>query len=298
MEFIGVMRRCGWMSIDELSQLIPTGALRSGKNKTTGITGQLWELISSKSLPSQNRLLINHQISLNRTARKYGIISRIRQTSFFANAVQETSWFGAPTEIGGSTYWYSPWYGRGFLQLTHPGNYFMYWYWRGRSAPKSLSIALENASKMEAAKRPGSRSSGAMSDVNFPALTQEIINWRSQLEGRSSAAGDTEAYYAPSDSAGCYWISLRTSAYTDKPHVLERVQVSTINGAGIKTYYRSQSFWQTSAAINSPSKISQTNFTGLNGFDSRCSAYGSALKILTELRFPDARGNTTLMTPE
>ncbi|MGJ7580800.1 hypothetical protein ACSFA3_11525 [Variovorax sp. RHLX14] len=297
-EFIGVMRKCGWLSIDELSQLVPTAALRFGKSKTTGVIGHLWEPISTRSLSPQNRLLINHQVSLNKTTRKYGIVSRMRQASFFGNSIQETSWFGAPVETGGSTYWYSPWYGRGFLQLTHPGNYFMYWQWRGRLVPASLSTALASASKLEAAKRPSNRSNVAMSDVNFPALTQEIINWRSQVEGRSSSAGDTEAYHAPSDSAGCYWISLKTNAYADKPHILERVQVATVNGAGTKTYYRSQSFWQSSAAVNLPSAISQTNFVGLNGFEARCSAYGWALKILTEFRFPDANGNAKFITPE
>ena len=297
-EFIGVMRRCGWLSLEELSQLIPVSALRFGKNKATGITGHLWELISIKSLSPQNRFLINHQISLNRTTRKYGIVSRMRQASFFGNSAQETTWFGAPVETGGSTYWYSPWYGRGFLQLTHPGNYFMYWQWRGRSVPTSLSTALVSASRMEATKKPSRRSSVAMSDMNFPGLTQEIINWRAQVEGRSSYAGDAEAYYAPSDSAGCYWISLKTSAYADKPHLLERIQVVTVNGAGTKTYYRSQSFWQASAAVNLPSAINQTNFIGLNGFDSRCSGYGWALKILTEVKFPDVNGFIKLITPE
>ncbi len=36
----------------------------------------------------------------------------------------------------------------------------------------------------------------------------------------------------------------------------------------------------------------------LNGFDSRCCAYGVALAVLTEMRLPDAQGRLTLRYPE
>lgn len=88
------------------------------------------------------------------------------------------------------------------------------------------------------------------------------------------------------------------ASFADATHALERVAVSTINGAGQKIYYRSQAFWRTSAAVNLPSMVNQTNYSGLNGFDSRCCAYGRALNILTEMRFPDATGETTLLRPE
>jgi hypothetical protein len=55
-------------------------------------------------------------------------------------------------------------------------------------------------------------------------------------------------------------------------------------------YYRSQAFWRVSASVNLPSAVKRENYTGINGFDSRCSAYGVALAVLTERRFPDAQG--------
>jgi len=36
----------------------------------------------------------------------------------------------------------------------------------------------------------------------------------------------------------------------------------------------------------------------MNGFDSRCSAYGVALAVLGEIRFPDAEGKISLEYPE
>jgi hypothetical protein len=36
----------------------------------------------------------------------------------------------------------------------------------------------------------------------------------------------------------------------------------------------------------------------MNGFDSRCSAYGVILAVLTEMRLPDASGQYTSWYPE
>lgn len=56
--------------------------------------------------------------------------------------------------------------------------------------------------------------------------------------------------------------------------------------------------WQASAAINLPGSISKTYSSGLNGFESRCCAYGVALAVLTEIRLPDAAGKSTVWFPE
>lgn len=74
--------------------------------------------------------------------------------------------------------------------------------------------------------------------------------------------------------------------------------ISQGRSQGNRIYYRSQAFWQVSASVNLPGAANRTNFTGLNGFDSRCCAYGVAIAVLTEMKFPDAQGRATLEYPE
>jgi len=85
--------------------------------------------------------------------------------------------------------------------------------------------------------------------------------------------------------------------YADNDHVLERCSV-TPRRSGIKIYYRSQAFWRASAAVNLPSQIDNGRYQGLNGFDTRCCVYGSAIAILTEQKFPDSHNNPVNEKPE
>jgi hypothetical protein len=155
-EFVGLMRKCGWLSEREVKQLVPSSALRYGRDPRTGISGYLWEPISSRSVDAQNNpVLKDHRLSLNRMMCKYSINTPMRQASFFGNAIQETAWLSRLSESGGGSYWYTPWHGRGFLQLTHASNYLAYWDWRGRHIPVALKTALETAQRTEGVKRPG-----------------------------------------------------------------------------------------------------------------------------------------------
>jgi hypothetical protein len=137
----------------------------------------------------------------------------------------------------------------------------------------------------------------AMHDVNFNGLTPEIQSWRTAVEAPRQPQS-AENTLAPADSAGFYWASLGMARYADGAHVLERVVVNTINGQGTKVYYRSLAFWQASAAVNLPSSIANPYSAALNGFDSRCCAYGYAVAVLTEEYFPDSRGLLGLAFPE
>jgi predicted chitinase len=295
-EFIGTMRKCGWLSVDELIQMIPMHALRVGKDRS-GTVGPLWEAVQSNADTERNPILRNHRIPLNRMMRKYCINTPLRQAAFLGNAIQETGWLGALSEIGGSGYWYSPWHGRGFLQLTHASNYIAYWEWRGRIIPAALKSALMTAQLTEGKKSPGSRSKTAMQDANFSAFPQSIVGWRRAVEG-STNAPEQERILAPSDSAGFYWASLGMARYADGSHTLERVAIDTVNGQGSKVYYRSPAFWEASAAVNLPASIGNTYSKSLNGFDSRCCAYGYAMAVLSEMKFPNANGALELEFPE
>lgn len=295
-EFIVTMRKCGWLSRPEMRQLVPSHSLRTGSYRDAAGArhpGTFWERNPDPTL------IETHQRPLNRIMRKYGINTPIRMAGFFGNSIQETGWFRALQETGGSGYWYSPWYGRGFLQLTHPGNYIGYWRWRGRTVPTTLETALNAAS----ARAHTANSNVGLDDRHFPALTTEMVDWRIATSSGLEPATQ-ENFVAPSDSAGYYWAKTSMARYADDSDTreMERVVVATVDtrgrSTGNKVYYRSQNFWQVSAAVNLPGRINNTNYRGLNGFDSRCCAWGVALAILTEYRFPDTQGNAVLDYPE
>lgn len=184
----------------------------------------------------------------------------------------------------------------GFLQLTNPSNYCSYWEWRGRTAVSArLKKSLVDAYIAIAENAPKERKSSGLQDSNFKELTTEIIGWRTQV-GAQTINRTSEDLLAPSDSAGFYWIKNKMGLYADGAHELERVRVTTESGA--RAYYRSQAFWKASAAVNLPGRISKTNYSGLNGFDSRCCAYGVLLAVLTEMKFPNSKGEMMLSFPE
>ncbi|MBO9647891.1 MAG: hypothetical protein J7605_05220, partial [Variovorax sp.] len=289
-EFITVMRQCGWLSEAELLQLLPQHAMRSSK----GIT--LWEAVPATNANFRtNPVARDHRVPLNRAMRKWGIASPFRAATFFGNAIQETMWLGRLSEFGGSTLWYAPWQGRGFLQLTNPGNYVDYWRYRGRVVPESLRAALVNAYQKINSTAPASRSNSGLQDANFPALTQEMKNWRAATQD-DRVANYAEALFAPSDSAGYYWAKNFMSKEADKRHFLERVTIQTNLGA--KVYYRSPAFWRASATVNLPGAVNRTNYAGINGFDARCVAYGYALAVLSEKQFLDCNGQEILWFPD
>lgn len=285
--FIRHMRRCGWRSASEFVQLVPSHAIR-----TAGQT--FWEQVALPATGA-NSILGNHRMPLNKMMRIYGIDTPLRQAAFFGNSIQETRWLASLAEGNGDALWYAPWYGRGFLQLTNPGNYCDYWRWRGRSVPEALRTAMVNAYNAIYRQPPGQRTNALLRDANFPALTAQMHGWRDNVQAQPDAR-QPEERWAPSDSAGFYWISTGMARYADEAHGLERRPVATNQGS--RVYYRSQAFWRTSAVVNLPASVDNLYSPALNGFDSRCCAYGVALAVLTEIRFADEQGDATLWYPQ
>lgn len=118
-------------------------------------------------------------------------------------------------------------------------------------------------------------------------MTDEVIAWRNEVEsGR----------YAPADSAGFYWSFTDMARYADSAHIIERQSVMTNRGS--KIYYRSPAFWQASATVNLPGAIGRDDYRGINGFVERCCVYSSAISVLTEMKYPDDRGDFILDSPE
>ena len=150
-----------------------------------------------------------------------------------------------------------------------------------RQVSESLAQALKTTHERIDKLPPGARSNADLQDHNFPGLTAQHMEWREDVQGSLSLKIRSEQILAPADSAGFYWIQLKMASYADAEHAIERVVVSTISGD--KVLYRSPAFWKASAAVNLPASIHNLYSRALNGFEGRCSAYGVAMAVLSEI---------------
>ncbi|MBB6116597.1 hypothetical protein F4826_003539 [Rahnella inusitata] len=284
--FIAHFRNCGWLNKKEMKQLIPTRALSNGQ----------WQTIRDRY--GETSVLNQYYSRINKSLRKYLINTPFRMACFFGNAIQETAWLTTTHEgyvyternprtraiIRHYNIWYYPWYGRGFLQLTSPGNYYDYFKYRGYSYDETVKKELEDEYNRLYTQRSLRYSDNHLDDINNTKLAENVITWRNNVE---------RGEYEPADSAGFYWSTTGMAKYADKTHRLEREMLS-----GGQIYYRSTAFWQACAIVNLPSKLNQFYNHALNGFTERCGVYESSIAVLTEERFPDAHGDLTLEKPE
>ncbi|XES82999.1 M23 family peptidase [Franconibacter pulveris] len=281
-EFISHFRKCGWLSKQELKQLVPMHGIRNaGKAK-----GMVWESIPYHD--GEKNLAERINVPLNQAMQKYLITTPLRVACFLGNAIQETQWL-TRTEEGGSTQlWYYPWHGRGLLQLTNPRNYFRYFTFCGKSYPEKVSQDLITEyirlSRLSGEQR---HKGNKLADTDHPALPVNVIELRDTV----ASSDETVA-----DSAGFYWSMNPMASYADEEHTLERCIVS----AGMRTriYYRSPAFWKACATVNLPGKRDDLYSTALNGFEARCCVYGNAISVLTEMKLPAENQKTVNDQPE
>lgn len=292
--FITHFRKCCWLSKSELKQIVPRNALRmAGRNDYR------WETITWRD--GTGSIADNIRTHMNRAMQKYLITTPLRIACFLGNGIQETGWLGSMEEgyrytetdprtrqvIRHYNIWYYPWYGRGLLQLTSPVNYFDYFSFRGRACPENIRNTLINIYNRLYAHRPLRYTDNHLSDTENH-VPENIIRWRNNISSDLHEAAS---------SAGFYWVSANMAPYADNDHLLERCSV-TPRRSGIKIYYRSPAFWRASAAVNLPGQINNDQYQGLNGFDTRCCVYGSAIAVLTEQKFPDSHNNLVNEKPE
>jgi predicted chitinase len=211
-------------------------------------------------------------LQLNKATRRFGITTRLRLAAFLGNAMVETQWFALMEESGDSQK-YSPWKGRGFLQLTWPDNYIKYWRFRGRQVSDGLAKTLHDAAV--SSSYAGNNAELTRAEDRVP---QEMTVWRNEI-------GDAKVNAA--DSAGAYWAWSGAMSFADQVPVLSRETEAV--GTGHKPYYSCQSFGQVAATVNlgSPSN----HLSGVNGLVERYQAYAGALLIFEDrIPFPDAGG--------
>ncbi|QCT21338.1 M23 family metallopeptidase [Jejubacter calystegiae] len=297
--FISHFRKCCWLSKPELKQLVPRYLLRM-----VGRNDYRWEDITYRD--GAGSVADNIRTHMNRAMQKHLITTPLRIACFLGNGIQETGWLGSMEEgyryterdphtgrvIRRYNIWYYPWYGRGLLQLTNPENYFKYFSFRGRTFrgrtyPENIKNALIREYSRLYSNRDLRYTDNHLSDTENH-VPENIIRWRNNVSSDLHEAAS---------SAGFYWVSTNMAYYADSEHVLERCSVNT-RRSGIKIYYRSQAFWQASAAVNLPNQINNREYRGLNGFHDRCCVYGSAIAVLTEQKFPDSNNNLVNEKPE
>ncbi len=268
-EFIIHFKKCGWLSESELTQMLPTSAMRFAKGQ--------WVSESVPFLsPTKNRMEL-HRAGLNKTLRKYGIAPRPwRMAAFFGNATVETQWFGKLYEEN-RTAWYHPWDGRGFLQLTGPDNYIKYWHFRGRA----VSDVVKNKLRAASGKARTEQKSDALQDSMHSYVTAQMIQWRDDVSDHP---------LDPSDSAGAYWAWSGAATFVNASPLLKRE--TKLVGNVTRPYYSCESFGQVAATVNFGSPVHDiSKIAKVNGIVARYQAYTQALMILADrMEFPNAYG--------
>ncbi|MCS3507393.1 M23 family metallopeptidase [Achromobacter sp. JUb104] len=291
LQFIEEFAKCMWLSESEFIQLLPKETLREHGS------GIYYEPVKLGDTRERNIKL--HQAHLNLALRKNLINTPLRMATFFANALQETTWLQTLRE-NDSTRWYYPWDGRGFLQLTHATNYIRYWDYRGRE--KQISQETREALS-HATKQANSHRSQAITFLGdaVSGVTAIMLQWRSEL-GAEVEPLQTEAYFSPSDSAGFYWSLMKIARYADGEVSLERRVVAATHPSAPtqikqKIYYHATGFRNASASINYPKAVNNPSIN-FNGYIARCIPFAQALAVLGDFLFPDASGRLSLEYPE
>ncbi|MBD9503195.1 M23 family metallopeptidase [Pseudomonas sp. PDM17] len=274
-EFAITFKRCGWLSLNELTQLIPKYIIRKPGSNNSQSQG-VWE---QPNITASITFIKTHSLEINRSLQKFLINTPSRQACFFGNSTQETSWFRYLKESNGSNpTLHSGWYGRGLLQLTNPNgnlgsgnnNYYRYFRFSGKSP-------------------------------SIPPTPSELI-WRNEIGELSRQA---------CDSAGAYWVwpdksgptinnpSLpqvgNTNRFADVAAQNKRRQIQT--NSGLKTWYYNQSFTNTATAVNYPAATGSAS-PNMNGLVDRSTAYTNAIIVLSDTPRFEAPNGSYIDTPE
>jgi hypothetical protein len=290
-EFIRVMRGCGWLSRKEMLQLLPTNSLRKVTDSLTKATTWMWESVglsgASAVLDSTNPSANERRAELNKSLRKFLVGTPIRLACFFGNATQETQWFSKFHE--GSPYWYKPWDGRGFLQLTHADNYIKYWDFRNIAVSQDARNSLATHASSAQTNRHGGMTdpTNSLSD-SATGISNDVINLRNSV-------GTDNVHIA--NTAGAYWAWSKASKAADGYSIDYTNTLKTVTtNVGAKRYYENTPFGKVAATVNVGAPSS--NFASIWGVQARFMAFANAQVILLDTPvFPQVDG-TSHSTPQ
>ena len=199
-EFIEQFRKCGWLSCNEITQLLPRTSykyrLSPFHRNAVNLT---WEVALSR--------VTLYQPQLNKIFRKYGLVSAIRKAHFLGQAYIETDIIRVMREIGNgrpnslgnwpvpAMQYYTVFYGRGMMQLTWSGNYDAYGSYRSTSLPGNPS-----GHYLDHWGRINNTSSHYLANPNDGGVAR---TWFPKFDPELIADNPFEAC----DSAGWYWVS-------------------------------------------------------------------------------------------
>jgi predicted chitinase len=199
-EFIEHVRKCGWLSGTELTQLMP----RRHGNRQSALTVVPWAVASGR--------FSDYVRDLNRTFRKYLISSPDRQIHFLAQTYIETAMWQTMEEFGrarqqrrrdGTLYWpvatmeyYGAFYGRGIMQLTWAGNYEAYGGFR------ALPDVGPGHNYADARMTPTSRHYWQDPRDRQGRLVQQPRQWHARFD----PADIHQSEFNACDSGGFYWV--------------------------------------------------------------------------------------------
>lgn len=123
-EFIRHFQKCLWLSDNELAQCIP--------RKQQLLNHTAFSLITVAKWATAHQRAAQWAIGLNLSLRKYLVAeTALRIAHYLAQVFAESGFLHFVSEIGGASAPYAPYYGRGLIQLTHPGGYKTYGDYRG-----------------------------------------------------------------------------------------------------------------------------------------------------------------------
>ncbi len=177
--FIALFRKCGWLSLDELTQLMPRRPLTTPTQMTWATARQRFS---------------TRYLQLNLTMRRYNLLDVKRQTHFLAQTYVETDRWATVREYGiGNNMPYGAFYGRGIMQLTWAGNYKKYGVYRQLAQATTFVDARITAT----------------STHHFEANDVPAV-WAGQPHRFDPQIVETDNF-AVCDSGGFYWASKRIS---------------------------------------------------------------------------------------
>jgi predicted chitinase len=251
-EFIGIFRRCGWLSTDEISATFPRYLFytESGNPRTAITTNNN---IYTLTKEDAYRRVDAHSINLNKCTRKYIGHDKKRIAIFLAQVLLETAqwrslggtrrlmheWgFGQYSSANPATEYYAAFYGRGIMQLTWAGNYKTYGEYR----------ALRNHAGpyVERLTPATPRITATSRHYSFnPNDDGELFVWSPRYD--PDIVGEDS--YAACDSGGFYWVSkdfsegININRVSDRAYAAANIHlINRLVNGGFNGYYERMAY--------------------------------------------------------
>ncbi|WP_405119433.1 hypothetical protein [Pseudomonas leptonychotis] len=251
-EFIGLFRKCGWLSLEEATATFPKHLFYTNSgNPRAAITtsGTTYTLTKAAA----RTRISNYIIPLNKCTRKYIGHDKQRISIFLAQVLLETAqwrniggsrrlmheWgFGGYSSANPATEFYAAFYGRGIMQLTWAGNYRKYGEYR--NIPNHVGAYQERLT-------PASpRLTNTSSHYSYnPSDDGQLFVWAPRYD--PDIVGENT--YAACDSGGFYWISksysqgININRVSDREYSAANIHlINRLVNGGFNGYYERMAY--------------------------------------------------------